>query len=355
MPSDEPAEADPAAPYPPRGWCRTLGFIGVPCIAAGYVALALVLLYRPSPGDGMGPLETVLTWFSLMGATFLPHAGIALVVAIAVCVLAKARKTAIVGMPLLVMSLGPLVWSFAPPREPSAAAGRTMLVLSANLLGTSRSDVDLLAQIETHDPDVIVLQEVRDESAQRLIAALGDRYEHVAVPRPHLFGQAVFSRLPFSREASIVFPEDDRDLPQVMVWVEFEGRELCVWDIHLLPPTGRTLVRGQATLAHQMGPRLDHLASTGIGAVVAGDFNSPWRGQPLDALRSRGFVESHRAAGSGPGASWPARGLLALPPGIRVDHIACSPELVCVEAWVGDATASDHRPVFARIGWTASG
>ena len=330
---------------------RAVARVGLFAIALGYLGLAFVSLYRPNPGDGMGSLEAALTWASLMGATFLPHAGVALMVGLVACVLLRARKTALVGVPLLALSLGPWLLSFGPARTDDAARsdGDSLLVLSANLLGVSRSDIDLLGQIETHEPDVIMLQEVRGASLERLVEALGDTYEHVAAPRESNFGVAVFSRLAFKRDARVLHPSSGADLPQLIAWVDWGGEELCVWDVHLLPPTGRGPVAGQARMAWEMGDVLDELLGEGRPMIVAGDFNSPWRGQPLDGLRERGFVEAHREAGRGPGSSWPARGLLSLPPGIRIDHVAYTPGLTCVEAWVGEATASDHRPNFARF------
>lgn len=330
----------------------TIGRLALLVVAAGYAALAFVSLYRPDPGDGMGRLETFLTWVSLMGVTFLPHAGVALAVGLVACVCVRARKTALVGVPLLALSLGPWATTFAPARGTGAPPdAESLLVLSANLLGPSGSDVELLDQIAEHNPDVILLQEVRPESHARMAAALADRYTSVAAPREHLFGGAIFSRLRFTREPEIVLPYDGVDLPQVMAWVEWDGRELCVWDIHLLPPTGRSLIAGQATFAAEMGPIVDRVLAGGADAIVAGDFNAPWRAQPLDALRGRGFREGFRTAGVGPGSSWPARGLLSLPPGIRIDHVAFTPGLACIEAWVGEVTSSDHRPNFARFVW----
>lgn len=331
---------------------RAAGRLGLLGVLLGYAGLGFALAYRPDAADGMGEAEVALSWLSLMGLTFLPHAGVALALWLVGCVLVRARRVALLGVPLLAISLGP--WGVSLVPRGGAAAGRSedsLLVLSANLLGTSASDVELLEQIGAHGPDVILLQEVRPESFGRLEAALSGDYASVAVPREHLFGGAIFSRLAFSREPVIVYPSDMRDLPQPMAWVEWRGREVCVWNIHLLPPTGRSLVAGQASFAQEMGPVLDGVLGDGGGVIVAGDFNAPWVAQPLDAVRERGFREAHRVAGSGPGSSWPARGLLSLPPGIRIDHVAYSAGLRCVEAWVGEATSSDHRPNFARLVW----
>lgn len=311
-----------------------------------------MLLYRPTPADGIGGFETFLTWASLMGNTFLPHAGMALVAWLVACVVLRARKTALAGLPLLAVSLGPWLLGLAPTNRPARAPGeRSFLVLSANLLGISRSDVELLEQIDAERPDVIVLQEVRQGAVERLTAALGDRYIHIAAPRPDFTGVAIYSRLPFTREPEVIYPSPGGTMPHLLAWVEWEGREVCVWDVHLPSPVGRSVTRSQATTAWAMGPVVDGLLAEGPPLIVAGDFNAPWRAQPLDELRRRGFAEAFRSAGRGSGSSWPSRGLLALPPGIRIDQVAFTPGLTCVEAWVGEATSSDHLPNFARFAW----
>lgn len=329
---------------------KVLSRAALAAVAIAYVGLLCAWLYRPDPSDGMSGIETALAWVSLMATTFAPHAGLGLISAAVVLAALRARAAAAASVPLAAACLGPWAISLSGGAAGEEGGPRSLLVLSANLLATSDSDGELLEQIGTHQPDVIVLQEVRAESLARLERALAERYPHVAAaPREHLFGEAVFSALPFAREARVVMPEDGRDLPQVMVWVEWGGEELCVWNIHLHPPTGRSLVAGQAMLAWRMGGALDGLAAEGTEAIVAGDFNAPWGAQPLDALRERGFREAHRAAGEGAGASWPRRGLLSLPPGIRIDHVAYSNGLECVEAWGGAWTSSDHRPQFARF------
>ncbi|MFG0258944.1 MAG: endonuclease/exonuclease/phosphatase family protein, partial [Phycisphaerales bacterium JB041] len=237
-PVDPHANADAARPTPLLRACRRCA---LGAVVSGYVGFGLVTLYRADPSDGMGSGETLLAWLSLLGTTFLPHAGVALLVGLCVCAMVRARAALVAGVPLAAMSAGPWLLSFAPP--PAAVeTGGSVLIMSANLLGTSRSDEEVLAQIDAHRPDVIVFQEVRPGSLARLAAALGDRYESVDEPREHLFGSATFSRLPFSRRAEVVMPGDGRDLPQLVSWMEWGGGELCVWNIHLHSPVGRSQV-----------------------------------------------------------------------------------------------------------------
>lgn len=223
---------------------RALGLLAGAGLAAGAGVAAWALWYRPDPTDGMGAAETLAAWGSLMVVTFLPHAGVGLALAGAGLGAARLWKSSAGAIVLSGALVGPWVLAGGGAR-PGAAAGDTLVVCSANLLGTSESDIELLEQIRAVGPDVVLLQEVQREHMERLSEALGEEYAAVAEPREHLFGEAVFSRLPISREARVVYPPGGLDTPQIVAWVEWEGRELCVVDVHLLAPVRAGYVRAQ--------------------------------------------------------------------------------------------------------------
>ncbi|MCL4741221.1 MAG: endonuclease/exonuclease/phosphatase family protein [Phycisphaerales bacterium] len=324
-------------------------------LSLGYVAFAFARLYRADPADGFGRAEAALTWLSLMATTFLPHAGIALAFGLGLLLVMRRWRTAAAGVPLLAVSLGPWLAAGVLPRgggfvpDADDRADGSMLVLSVNLLSTSGADRTILAQVERHRPDVILVQEITAAAYERMRGALAGEYAHaVGAPREDHFGQAVFSRVPFTRAARLYPPRPRWDLPQVMAFVDLAGREVCLWNVHLLPPVSFDAVAWQATRGAELGAVA---AATGVPTLVCGDFNSPWVGQPLDSLRRGGYVEAHRVAGRGVGNTWPRRGVLRFAPGVRIDHVAVPPELECVGAWTGGDTGSDHRPVFARVRW----
>ncbi len=336
---------------------RVIWALGIAGIGLGYAALAFARLYRPEPADGFGRGEAALTWLSLMGTTFLPHAGIGLMVGLGALLVLRRWRTAAVGVPLLALSLGPWLVAFTPQRgagsggapDSAAASDGSMLVLSVNLLSTSNADRAILEQIDRHLPDVILVQEITNAAYERVRSTLAEDYPHaVGAPREDHFGQAVFSRVPFSRPARLYPPRPGWDVPQIMAFVELGGREVCLWNLHLLPPVSFDAVAWQAARGAELAAVA---AETGVPTLVCGDFNSPWTGQPLDSLRRGGYTEAHRAAGRGPGNTWPRRTVLRFAPGVRIDHVAVPPEMRCAEAWTGEDTGSDHRPVFARVRW----
>lgn len=334
---------------------RVIWALAIAGIGLGYAALAFARLYRPEPADGFGRGEAALTWLSLMGTTFLPHAGMGLALGLGLLLVLRRWRTAAAGVPLLAMSLGPWLVAAVLPRggggapDPGARIDGTLLVLSVNLLSTSDADAAVLEQVDRHRPDVILVQEITPATYERMRATLAEDYPHaVGAPREDHFGQAVFSRVAFTRPALLYPRRAGWDVPQIMAFVDLGGREVCLWNVHLLPPVSFEGVMWQAARGAEMA---GVAAETGVPTLVCGDFNSPWTGQPLDSLRRGGYTEAHRAAGRGPGNTWPRRSVLRFAPGVRIDHVAVPPEMRCVEAWTGEDTGSDHRPVFARVRW----
>jgi predicted extracellular nuclease len=82
--------------------------------------------------------------------------------------------------------------------------------------------------------------------------------------------------------------------------------------------------------------------------VVAGDLNAPDSSAVLGHLRAVGLVDAFARAGRGWGYTYghtqrPAFSFL------RIDHVMASEEFDVVDAFVGGADASDHRPVVADL------
>jgi len=210
---------------------RFVWVLAIAGIALGYAALVFARLYRPDPTDGFGRGEAALTWLSLMATTFLPHAGMGLALGLGLLLVMRRWRTAAAGAPLLAMSLGPWLVAAVLPRggggvpDPGARIDGTLLVLSVNLLSTSNANSAILAQIERHRPDVILVQEITHAAYERVRSALADDYPHaLGAPREDNFGQAVFSRVPFTRPPVLYPRREGWDFPQMMRCPRRRGR-----------------------------------------------------------------------------------------------------------------------------------
>ena len=314
------------------------------------VWLAFGALWRHDPADA-SRLGGWLAFASLCSQTFAFHAGVFVLLAGVVALTARARRAAVLLALLLVPTLGARAVTHVPP-DPGAPDGPGLTVFSANLLYGRADEANLLAQIEAADPDLILFQEYTPLSAS-YERRLRDRYPHrVVLAREDAFGQAVFSRVPFTREPEVWRGPPGSVIPLIACEVVSDAGRVAVWNVHTLPPIGWRNTVAQRAMVAWIAGRADATMSgpdAPDGLIVAGDFNAPYATNHLRELRAAGLREAHRDAGLGPGATWPRLWWKRHFPGIRLDHAMHAGSLRAAHASVGADFGSDHRPVIARF------
>jgi len=81
------------------------------------------------------------------------------------------------------------------------------------------------------------LQEYADHWHEALQAALKADYPYASfLPRQDSFGMAIYSRTPFVGAVNQWLPLGREELPQMRTVIRLAGREVGVYNIHLLPP-----------------------------------------------------------------------------------------------------------------------
>lgn len=98
-----------------------------------------------------------------------------------------------------------------------------------------------------------------------------------------------------------------------------------------------------AIRAVQTQKLLDIAAQAGTNVVIAGDFNTPPRGQSYRRI-ARQYPDAFRTTGIGIGYTYPARFPLE-----RIDHLFASSTIVIQHCICGSTTASDHLPVIVDM------
>lgn len=245
---------------------------------------------------------------------------------------------------------------FAPPGAAVAAARDSLRVVSYNIRFGENLDqaaADLRADPRLAGADVLLLQEMQPEGCERLARELG--YDYVYYPasiHPHhdkLFGNAILARGRILAQGFVPLPTTGpfAGTQRLAVWadVEFGARRLRVVSLHastLMVPAEQR--RGQirrlvAALAPVEGPLL-----------VGGDFNTVSAhevrrlAQDLRRLDLREARLGDRDTGDS--GWWRWVGFSA-----PLDHLF-SRGLRAGSAGVATgATASDHYPVWAVLGW----
>lgn len=227
-----------------------------------------------------------------------------------------------------------------------ASRPRELRLLTYNL-GTDLAVGDRLAQgLARSGADVIALQELSHENAALLDGALGERYPHRVLHPAGIPGRGLFSTWPIVASEWI---EDTQVRRHLRVELDVDGRALTVWVLHL---SMQMSFLGRATDA---AADLDRILARagGDGAVVlCGDFNTTERSADWRRVRAAGFEDAFRAAGRGPGFTFPIGNRylgIPAPTCVRIDYVWIGRALAARRAWVGPDLGSDHLPVLADL------
>lgn len=277
---------------------------------------------------------------------------------------------------LLVWAYGGLFVPSASPAPAAASSQAEVRVASYNAFiraGDASHVVDLVA---ANQPDLVLLQEVRAEWADPLSDRVADELGHAWFGDAADFGGVgVLSRYPIEEVRPVPGAERfERPTAVIVVRVPTgDGHQsVQVVPLHLVaacPVCGPFIERQRYEVASrrsEIRAVLDAL-DPDVPAIVGGDLNGTRRSEAYRRLTGTGFADPHREAGFGLGFTYPAEhagAVVARPasvahlplvsfPVLRLDHLLVR-GLVPVDARVGDARASDHRPIHARLRLPAS-
>jgi vancomycin resistance protein VanJ len=236
----------------------------------------------------------------------------------------------------------------ARPRPPAArpVSGTPLAVMSFNTW--SRNDrADLIAAlVRRHQPDLLLVQEIRPEVFAVLLAELRGLYGGAAVH--HVFSreilQGIVTRHPIQSWA--VLKAEGQALKAV---VRAPSGPITVYNVHVMRQGGWRSKRAQiSALLDREVLRQD------TPVVVGGDFNAPEHSEPY-ALLARHLANAHDVAGAGLGFTFPTPavrlfGVLPVLSMVRLDHVFFGGKLAAIRAGtIEDHAGSDHRPVYADL------
>jgi endonuclease/exonuclease/phosphatase (EEP) superfamily protein YafD len=220
-----------------------------------------------------------------------------------------------------------------------------------NLLHSNRRAPAVAAEISRADPDVLVLLEYDPHWHRALGPQLTAAYPHAARQVvPGSFGWAVYSRLPIVSPARDLAPPEVSNRNLVRVVLSLDGRHLALYAVHLNPPKGLAAFVSQTRGLVQLASLLP---DEELPVLLAGDFNFTCRHRMHRILAEQGLDDAHDSAGWGRGSTWPANGILACLPGVRIDHLYTDSRLTCTSIQVGHRCGSDHRPLLAELGFAS--
>lgn len=229
----------------------------------------------------------------------------------------------------------------SPPDLPAPSPTAEIRLFVANVYRANTRFDEVIEQIRTVDPDVLVLIEMAPRHVQDFDASgLNARYPSTAISNAVDYSVAIYARAGVSTRLIEIGPQQ---FPAATI--DTASGRVQIVGVHATAPKSWEL----AASWRRSFDRLDSFAAES-STVLAGDFNSSrWHG-PFRRLISRGWTDAHDAAGEALTGSWgPANRLAVFGPVMRLDHV-----LVGTGATAGrpvdlEIPGSDHNGILVDV------
>ena len=364
---------DDVTPSSFRAWVFRVARVGFwLSTAAGGVGILTAWVWRMLLLPADGSVSALVAMWSIILTSFWWQIGVAALVPVLLGWVLRARIAAFAWLLLSVLCLGPTLLSAFPartfdpvPTADSDGAIHDLGIYSANLL-YGRSDLAIIeTDIRASTFDVLLFQEVTPDAARSLIDCFQNDFPHrVVLPRHDAFGQAVFSRVPFSEPPRAELPLSllpDQPFPTTGVTLSVGGHMVEIWNVHTVPPMGRSAVRHQDRMCRAIALMLvENANGKNRPMVFGGDFNSPEAGAPVRCIARVGAKPHAYRPGAWVRPTWPAPMdspelvfvAASMMGGTRLDHILATEHFVSAANRPGSANGSDHLPMIftAQLG-----
>jgi endonuclease/exonuclease/phosphatase (EEP) superfamily protein YafD len=231
-------------------------------------------------------------------------------------------------------------------RPQPRAAGPVLRVITANVMHGHASEEAIIGLVRRCAADVLFVQELSENAAQRLKqAGLADLLPHeVSETRDEaLNGSAIYARFPLGNGLEIA----PISIPQPTARLELPGGHradlVCVHPHPPKPLSRRNTARWRRELALLPPPAGP---AAGPPRVLAGDFNATADHASFRSLLRRGHVDAAMAVGKGLVPTWAPWGSPAV---LTLDHVLVDPRCEVLAASVHRLPGSDHLAVYAEF------
>jgi endonuclease/exonuclease/phosphatase (EEP) superfamily protein YafD len=313
-------------------------------VAMGTFGIVLFSYLLPQDLTRTTRIYSVLVEVSFFGRVFTFQASLILVLVGICSVILRRWRLATLAVFIAIGFAAPTLINLLP-REATKSSGPVLRIMSMNLKYT-RSDPDrIVGQIKKFNPDVIVLQDYTPFAKVVLDLEFKNDYLHRYLQSNTLQGLAIFSRLPFDGRPQVIFSKTRRQMRSVIV---FHDQPIVVYVEHPFSPRTRQRIINNRLATVDL---VQQFQSEKLPTIIAGDFNFTTETPNETTLKSVGLQDAFEQSGHGRGSTWPVDPhWLQWLPGVRIDHIFISAQLISTQFFVGEYDGSDHLPIVADIG-----
>lgn len=219
-------------------------------------------------------------------------------------------------------------------------------VVTFNLGAQLGDATEVVEFLEGCGADVVALQELTHDMAQRLDDTLAERYPHRVLLPDGVYGMGVLSRHAIvSHELVGAHPR----MKHLLVELDRDGEPLRLLDVHA---TWRNSYDGRNAPAASDFGLFAALGMERERCIVLGDFNTTaWTSQMRDAC-SAGLANAFSTVGVGFGFTFPVEGRwrrFPAPVCVRIDHVLHTDSFRAARCVRGPSCGSDHYPLVADL------
>ncbi len=283
----------------------------------------------------MGRLFWAFDWFSLMQERYTV---LALILALP---FALKRDWRWMSLALVIGLLNAaLMIPYLPTTQPAPEEGQVR-VLMYNLYYQNEDLAASVAEIKTHNPDVIFLMEYSFDIQSKIEGEFEDYPYRLIEPSRMTMGLAVFSKIPLER-AEVQRREETR-IPVFDIQFKIAGQPVNFVAGHSWPPLPQwgALNRAQTREVIRVAEERNQ---SGLPLIVAGDFNhTQWSGI-LTEMQDKAHVQDARR---GFGLSLTHKGGWLY--GLSLDHIFVSEHIQVLNFYTSAMAGSDHTPIIVDL------
>ena len=266
----------------------------------------------------------------------------------AIWFLSSRKRVALLAFIPALVNLSILLPLYNSP-SPTPSSQHTLRILHYNLDKNAPSHDQAFAYLREHSADILFLQEVTPELADKFSTELPNYRAIYVESLPNTHGSAFListsTTLTVQSTETIHLPETS-PRPLITTTIIWNDQSLTVLSFHVIRPKNIYTENIQEIEYAAAADWVTTERQSGIPIVVIGDCNStPWSARVQNFLSESGLHDSSIGFGYQP--TWSTGFPLIF--GLPIDHAFVSSELAIQDRAVGPQLGGDHAPLWVTI------
>lgn len=228
---------------------------------------------------------------------------------------------------------------YVQDKEVMENPGKSLSILSMNLLASNTNYSEALDLIRTREPDIVVILELSPQWEEHLQELYPQFPFRTMLPQTNNFGIGILSKIPMISEVTELgkgFP------PSITGEMQVNGSLVTILATHPFPPVGRD----RFELRNEQLKEIAELSKAETGNfILAGDLNTSSYSRHFQNLLENGNLTDTRK-GFGINSTWPSDLFFMR---TTLDHILFKGEMRVLTRTTERSIGSDHLPVYLEI------